>query len=84
MISLGESIYFGDLGRKNTGTGGGNAANQVRALFTGGYSDGSTVTDKIDYITFSTTGNAADFGNLTVKLAQTANTSDSHGGLGGY
>ena len=84
MASLGESFNFGDMGRKSKAAGFGNAANQVRALFTGGYTDGSTYTDKIDYITIATTGNALDFGNLSVKLAQTANTSDSHGGLGGY
>ena len=84
MISLGESIYFGDLGRLNTGTGGGNAANQVRGLFTGGYSDGSTVTDKIDYITFASTGDAIDFGDLNQPTSQICNASDSHGGLGGY
>jgi len=83
MISLGESIYFGDLGRKNTGTGGGNAANQVRGLFTGGY-DGPTAVDKIDYITFASTGNVLDFGDLTEATAQICNASDSHGGLGGF
>ena len=84
MASLGESIHFGDLGRQTKGTAGGNAANQVRALFTGGYSDGSTVTDKIDYITFASTGDAIDFGDLNQPTAQVCNASDSHGGLGGY
>ena len=84
MISLGESTYFGDLGRKTKTTGGGNAASPVRALFTGGYTDGSTETDKIDYITFASTGNALDFGDLTEATAQICNASDSHGGLGGY
>ena len=83
MISLGESIYFGDLGRKNTGTGGGNAANQVRGLFTGGY-DGPSAVDKIDFITFASTGNATDFGSLPSVTSQICNASDSHGGLGGY
>ena len=46
--------------------------------------NGSTDVDVISFFNISSTGNAADFGNLTVKLAQTANTSDSHGGLGGY
>jgi len=84
MTSFGDSTNFGDLGRKSKAAGFGNSANQVRALFTGGYTDGSTYTDKIDYITFATTGNALDFGNLSISLSQTANTSDSHGGLGGY
>ena len=85
MISLGESIYFGDLGRLSSFAAFGNAANQVRALFTGGYNtDGSAVTNTIDFITFATTGNAQDFGDLSEGLGQVANASDSHGGLGGY
>ena len=85
MISLGESIYFGDLGRLSSNPSFGNAANQVRALFTGGYNtDGSAITNTIDFITFATTGNAQDFGDLSEALGQVSNTSDSHGGLGGY
>ena len=85
MISLGESIYFGDLGRLSSNPAFGNAANQVRALFTGGYNtDGSAITNTIDFITFATTGNAQDFGDLSGALGQVANASDSHGGLGGY
>ena len=85
MISLGESIYFGDLGRLTSNPAFGNAANQVRALFTGGYNtDGSAITNTIDFITFATTGNAQDFGDLSGALGQVANASDSHGGLGGY
>ena len=85
MISLGESIYFGDLGRLTSNPSFGNAANQVRALFTGGYNtDGSAITNTINFITFATTGDAQDFGDLSGALGQVANTSDSHGGLGGY
>ena len=36
-----------------------------RALFAGMTPNASTATDAIDYITISTTGNAADFGNLS-------------------
>ena len=34
------------------------------------------------YVTISTTGNAADFGDLTASEYQKAGASDSHGGLG--
>ena len=84
MISLGESIYFGDLGRSNSDSAFGNAANQVRALFTGGYNTSGSTTNTIDFITFATTGNAQDFGDLSEARGQIANASDSHGGLGGY
>ena len=77
---MGDATDFGDMNGKATNTLAGS--NSTRGLFAGG--ETPSLTNKIDYITIATTGNAADFGNLTVKLAQTANTSDSHGGLGGY
>ena len=39
----------------------------ARALFGGMTPNASTATDAIDYITISTAGNAADFGNLSVS-----------------
>ena len=40
----------------------------------------------IQYFTLSTSGNAADFGDLSrsSNTASMASCSDSHGGLGGY
>ena len=38
-------------------------------------------TNIIDYITIASTGNASDFGDLTVGRKQLASTSTSHGGL---
>jgi len=35
----------------------------------------------IQYVTIDTTGNAADFGDLTVGRAQLAGCSSAHGGL---
>ena len=37
--------------------------------------------DTIDFFTFSTTGNAADFGDLT-QARMNVGSSDAHGGLG--
>ena len=39
------------------------ASSSVRGIFAGGYSPSNTNT--IDYVTFSTLGNAQDFGDLT-------------------
>ena len=36
----------------------------------------------IEYISISTTGNALDFGDLTIKNQQTTGASNGHGGLG--
>ena len=38
----------------------------------------------IDFISFSTTGNAEDFGDLTDSIREGGCATDSHGGLGGY
>ena len=86
MASLGESISFGDLSRLTSNGGAtGSCSNSTRGLFTGGYVDGSNETNNIDYVTFSSTGNAVDFGVLTSEAyAQIGTASDSHGGLGGF
>ena len=45
----------------------------ARGLFGGGYSpDGSTFTRNIDYVTISSTGDAADFGDLTLDIVNHA------------
>jgi len=46
-------------------------AAQARALFSGGtVDDGTTPSNVIDYVTIATTGNASDFGDLTVARAR--------------
>ena len=55
-------------------TGGG------RGFFAGGESP--SIVDTIDYINISSTGNAADFGDLLSAARQLGGISDSHGGLG--
>ena len=47
----------------------------ARGLFGGGYTP--TYIDTIDYITISSTGDAADFGNLTTVKALTTSQSSS-------
>ena len=55
----------------------------TRGLFGGGWAGPSTgSTDTIDMINVDTTGNATDFGNLTVARTVPQGLSDSHGGLG--
>ena len=51
-------------------------------VIAGGY-DGSNSLD-IEFISFSTGGDAIDFGNLTVQRWSLGGASDSHGGLGGF
>ena len=60
------------------------AANQVRAVLSGGYSNPTSIT-RMEYITIATAGDAQDFGDLGLGIDRRATaTSDSHGGLGGY
>jgi len=61
-----NSTDFGDLSvlRNNPHSGCGSS---TRALFQGGYdSNGPDYYNVIDYVTIASTGNAADFGDLTV------------------
>ena len=47
----------------------------------GGYEDPAAV-NKMEYIQFASTGNAADFGDVTAaKYANTGAASNGHGGL---
>lgn len=48
-------------------------------LFGGGY--GSAASNVIDYVTIASTGNATDFGDLTVARYYLAGLSNVHGGL---
>ena len=58
---------FGDLTQGRHNFNGGQAGSQTRGLFGGGYIKvpGNATTDTIDFITFSSSGGASDFGNLT-------------------
>ena len=65
--SLGNSVDFGDL--THTGSGGwyaGNGrSNSTRVLFAGGATPSEN--NAIEYVTISTLGNAADFGDTITK-----------------
>ena len=87
LSSLGNAIYFGDLGR-STGADVASGATQTRAIFAGGFaSPAVTNMNNIDYVTIMTAGNAQDFGDIAGKGAGKSlyrGCSDSHGGLGGF
>ena len=65
IASLGDATDFGNLSVARAGLAGG--ASPTRGVFGGGWSavPAYTGNDTIDFITIATTGNAADFGNLT-------------------
>ena len=85
IASNGNAVYFGDLNEEGR-TGANGASTQTRAVFGGGgvSPDAANRRNWIEYVTISSSGNAADFGDLTSKRCIGACTSDSHGGLGGF
>ena len=70
MHQRGNAIEFGDLTGENSGqdraTPAG-ASSSTRGIFAGGGSYPSSSSNIIDFIEIATTGNAQDFGDLTVE-----------------
>mgnify|MGYP003135132502 CR=1 FL=1 len=81
IASEGNATFFGNLTVKRNMLAA--ASNQTRGLFAGGY-DSPVNYNIIDYITFSSAGNAIDFGDCIEEKRGTSGLSDSHGGLGGF
>ena len=84
IATEGNATDFGDLtvARRNLA----GCTNRIRGTFLGGNTQpsgsGNNV-NTIDYITITSTGNATDFGDLTVvRRCSNAGGSDAHGGLG--
>ena len=80
MATKGDATDYDDL---NTSTGQlpqiGTVANSNKAIVAGGTSGGET--NVIQSFSMATTGQSADFGDLTVPRYSPAGVSDSHGGL---
>jgi hypothetical protein len=72
IASDGNPVDFGDLST-NTRAGGfsGGCASSTRGLFALGSTSGG-IANTIEFITISTLGNSADFGDLTVSRAPTS------------
>lgn len=81
ISTTGNASDFGDLTVGRNGLGG--VSDATYGVFAGGYGTVSTTTwqDIIDYVTIQTTGNAADFGDLTVVRATLASISNTTYGL---
>ena len=58
-----------------------SAASSTRGLNVGGQQS-PALTNTIEYVTIASTGNATNFGDLTVARSTLAGCSDVHGGLG--
>ena len=80
ISTLGDSIKFGDLftGRYNIAS----CSSSTRGLWAGGQTSPGSLTNLIDFVTFSSTGNAADFADLNASNRQNcAGASSSTRGL---
>ena len=65
MASLGNTVDFGDLTLTRREISG--VSNSTRGVFLGGFLQPGN-TDIIDFVTISTQGNAADFGDLLAEI----------------
>jgi len=84
LATSGTTEHFGDLNyAQRDGAG---ASTQTRATFIGGLRNTPSATkiNNIEFVTISSTGNASDFGDLSLPRNSFGGLSDSHGGLGGF
>jgi hypothetical protein len=63
--TLGNAADFGDLNMGTSASLASSGGNHTRGLYLGGNPASGTLTNAIDFITFSTVGNSTDFGDLT-------------------
>ena len=87
FASDGEHIDFGNL-TENKRMPKGASSNTRMVIFAGSTtvpSPNASLTNTIEYVTISSSGNAFDFGDMTGKdVFDPAALSDCHGGLGGF
>ena len=83
IATKGNAQDFGDLTEAKLFVSA--TSNSVRGVVGGGFGDSplNNATNKIEFITIATTGNASDFGDLTAAIySNDSFVSDAHGGLG--
>ena len=64
ISTLGDAQDFGNLSQARYKLYSAGCASRTRALWGGGYTQPGQNRDTIDFVTFPTTGDATDFGNL--------------------
>ena len=87
ISSTGNATDFGDLSQSRGGPGNGGCASSTRGLFGSGITYSPTsFKDTIDHVTIASTGNAQDFGNLSLARGDVSSLSSSTRGVwaGGY
>ena len=66
ISTLGNAQDFGNLSQAREYPAAGQGSSTTRGLFAGGRTSPSNYVDTIDFVTMASTGDASDFGNLTV------------------
>ena len=66
IASTGNAVDFGNLLTDAYAHGKGICASPTRGIISGGQRSGTPAANTIQFVTFSTTGNAVDFGDMTV------------------
>ena len=81
IASLGNAVSFGTLTQARRGVS--SCSSSTRGIFGGGYITASptTFSNRIDFVTIATTGNATTFGDLTVIRGGSASCSSSVRGI---
>ena len=83
LASEGNATLFGELPSRIARSMA--VASQTRAVIAfGNLSATDTNVNTIEFVTISTSGSSADFGDLATFRKSTGGCSDSHGGLGGF
>ena len=82
IATTGACAEFGDINMANGRYGGATFADSTRATYSGGVTGAtSTALNNIDYVTIATTGNGADFGDLTTAKRYVTGASDTTRGV---
>jgi hypothetical protein len=81
IASTGDATDFGDLSVARGSMHDGTVNSNTRGCATGGYVEGGSNSNVIDYITMASTGNASDFGDMLSAKYYSAGASSTTRGL---
>ena len=83
IAATGNAVDFGDIARKPSTSSGSAMNSPTRSVFGGGSDPSANALNTMEYVTTSTLGNAADFGDLNVNNARYGGCSNAIRGLMG-
>jgi len=83
IASTGNAIDFGDLSYIASVTSGSSCCSSTRGIFAGGSVPGGSLVNTIEFVTISTLGNSADFGDATIARGRDGRCSNATRGLFG-